>query len=52
MNVKPMPPEPTDSDEFDMKLTWLLATHDMKVSIGCLWKRLRHLGLTRISHSR
>ena len=25
---------------------WLLATHDMKVSIGCLWKRLRHLGLT------
>jgi transposase len=25
---------------------WLLAQHDVKVSIGCLWKRLRHLGLT------
>ena len=25
---------------------WLLATHRMQVSIGCLWKRLRHLGLT------
>ncbi len=25
---------------------WLLAEHDMKVSIGCLWKRLRHLGLS------
>ncbi len=25
---------------------WLLATHGMQVSIGCLWKRLRHLGLT------
>src|ERR1700677_706952 len=24
---------------------WLLATHGIKVSIGCLWKRLRHLGL-------
>ncbi|MGH6813973.1 MAG: IS630 family transposase [Methylocella sp.] len=25
---------------------WLLAEHAMKASIGCLWKRLRHLGLT------
>jgi transposase len=25
---------------------WLLAEHDVKVSIGCLWKRLRQLGLT------
>ena len=25
---------------------WLMAEHAMKVSIGCLWKRLRHLGLT------
>jgi transposase len=25
---------------------WLIAEHDLKVSIGCLWKRLRHLGLT------
>jgi transposase len=25
---------------------WLLADHTMKVSVGCLWKRLRHLGLT------
>ncbi len=25
---------------------WLLATHDMKVSVGCLWKHLRHLGLS------
>jgi transposase len=24
---------------------WLLATHGMKVSIGCLWKRLHDLGL-------
>jgi transposase len=24
---------------------WLLSKHDVKVSIGCLWKRLRHLGL-------
>lgn len=24
---------------------WLLAAHGVKVSIGCLWKRLRHLGL-------
>jgi transposase len=24
---------------------WLLATHGVKVSVGCLWKRLRHLGL-------
>ena len=24
---------------------WLLATHGIKVSVGCLWKRLRHLGL-------
>ena len=38
------------ADEPDATLeeirAWLLATHDMKVSIGCLWKRLRHLGLT------
>jgi transposase len=25
---------------------WLAAEHGMKVSIGCLWKRLRQLGLT------
>jgi transposase len=25
---------------------WLVAEHDVKVSIGCLWKRLRQLGLT------
>src|SRR4029077_19994316 len=25
---------------------WLMGEHDLKVSIGCLWKRLRHLGLT------
>ena len=25
---------------------WLMAEHDMKVSVGCLWKRLRRLGLT------
>jgi transposase len=25
---------------------WLMAEHSFKVSIGCLWKRLRHLGLT------
>jgi Transposase and inactivated derivatives len=25
---------------------WLIAEHAMKVSIGCLWKRLRQLGLT------
>src|SRR5215472_3571080 len=25
---------------------WLMAEHSLKVSIGCLWKRLRHLGLT------
>lgn len=25
---------------------WLMAEHGMKVSIGCLWKRLRRLGLT------
>ncbi|MGH2371897.1 MAG: IS630 family transposase [bacterium] len=25
---------------------WLIAEHDLKVSIGCLWKRLRQLGLT------
>lgn len=25
---------------------WLLATHGMKVSVGCLWKHLRHLGLS------
>mgnify|MGYP003547198915 FL=1 len=25
---------------------WLIAEHDAKVSAGCLWKRLRHLGLT------
>ena len=38
------------ADEPDATLeeirAWLLATHGMKVSIGCLWKRLRHLGLT------
>jgi transposase len=25
---------------------WLMAEHNVKVSIGCLWKRLRQLGLT------
>jgi len=25
---------------------WLIVEHDMKVSVGCLWKRLRRLGLT------
>lgn len=25
---------------------WLMGEHSLKVSIGCLWKRLRHLGLT------
>jgi transposase len=25
---------------------WLMAEHDLKISIGCLWKRLRELGLT------
>ena len=25
---------------------WLMAEHDVKVSIGCLWKKLRQLGLT------
>jgi transposase len=25
---------------------WLLAEHNVRVSIGCLWKRLRQLGLT------
>ena len=31
---------------------WLMAEHSLKVSIGCLWKRLRHLGLTlKKSHS-
>ena len=25
---------------------WLMAEHSLKVSIGGLWKRLRHLGLT------
>jgi transposase len=25
---------------------WLIDKHGIKVSIGCLWKRLRHLGLT------
>jgi len=38
------------ADEPDATLeeirAWLLARHDMKVSIGCWWKRLRHLGLT------
>ena len=24
---------------------WLLSTRAMKVSVGCLWKRLNHLGL-------
>jgi transposase len=26
--------------------TWLAADHVVKVSIGCLWARVRHLGLT------
>jgi transposase len=31
---------------------WLMAEHDVKVSIGCLWKRLQQLGLTlKKSHS-
>jgi transposase len=25
---------------------WLIEEHGMKVSVGCLWKRLRRLGLT------
>jgi transposase len=25
---------------------WLVAEHNVKVSMGCLWKRLRHVGLT------
>jgi transposase len=25
---------------------WLIAEHNVKASIGCLWKRLRQLGLT------
>lgn len=25
---------------------WFMAEHEMKVSVGCLWNRLRHLGLT------
>ena len=25
--------------------SWLLAAHEVRVSVGCLWKRLRHLGL-------
>ena len=25
--------------------TWFLSAHEVKVSVGCLWKRLRHLGL-------
>ena len=25
---------------------WLLAEHNVKISVGCLWKRLRQLGLT------
>jgi transposase len=25
---------------------WLMAEHSLKISIGCLWERLRHLGLT------
>lgn len=37
------------ADEPDATLeeirAWLLATHDVKVSVGCLWNRLRHLGL-------
>jgi len=24
---------------------WFLSTRDVKVSVGCLWKRLQHLGL-------
>ncbi len=38
------------ADEPDATLeeirAWLLATHGMRVSIGCLWKRLHPLGLT------
>jgi|SRR5208282_1720003 len=26
--------------------SWLLSEHAMKVSVGCLWKQLRRLGLT------
>lgn len=26
--------------------SWLLAEHALKVSVGCLWKQLRRLGLT------
>ena len=26
--------------------TWLAADHAVKVSVGCLWARVRHLGLT------
>ena len=26
--------------------TWLASDHAVKVSIGCLWARVRHLGLT------
>lgn len=37
--------EPDATIEEEIR-SWLLATHDMKVSIGCLWKRLRHLDLT------
>jgi transposase len=37
------------SDEPDTTLeeirAWLLAEHGVKVSVGCLWKRLRHLSL-------
>jgi len=25
---------------------WLMAEHDVKVSVGCLWKRLRQPGVT------
>jgi transposase len=38
------------ADEPDATLeeirAWLVAEHDMKVSVGCLWNRLRHLGLS------
>jgi transposase len=37
------------SDEPDSTLeeirAWLLAEYGVKVSVGCLWKRLRHLSL-------
>jgi hypothetical protein len=36
-----------DSDPTLAELqAWLVAEHSLRVSIGCLRKRLRHLGLT------